>query len=174
MIKKILLAAIFAPMASSLFASTEPGKTPPAGVDMEVVEVVGQFSKSTWKNILRDAQKDFFSAFNEVAPFEFDIKCQYQLNETGSRIRIRICQPNFIRINQSKAAALFPLSDQDWRSGAAYNGSPSKTRYLQEINKAQEIELKKLLMKTISEDEELAKKYERFQKAQVAYDMAKD
>lgn len=165
---------IFLVHSNSVVADPEQKNSNSASVDIEVVEIVGQFDKSTWKTILRDAQKDFFSAFNEIAPYKFDIKCDYELTKTGSKIRTLICHPNFIRLNQSKASALYGTSLANTLIRQNFANSPHKKRYQNKLNKMDEIELKKMIVRHISQDKELAKKYERFQKAQVAYELAED
>lgn len=174
MIKRLLIALliVISPAHAVEHSQVKSNVKNPAP-DIEVVQVIGRFDKATWKKIMRETQKDFYNAFNELAPYEFKIQCQYKTKKIGSHIRSRECHPNFISQNESKAAFMFRLEGHDWKNDNLLKGVPAGQHYLKKVNTQKRAELENLIGKLLKENSDLAKKYERYQKAKVAYSFVK-
>lgn len=93
-LKRLLILAC---CLGSLGVVAQEEKTVNVAKDVEVIEVVAQFSKAQWKSISEHAKVDFYALFNKYNTIDkFKMVCK-PTAPIGSKIKRNICEPQYFR-----------------------------------------------------------------------------
>jgi hypothetical protein len=85
--------------------------------DMEVIQIIGQFSAAKWGQIAEQAKVDFYELFNQLNTIEkFRMVCRVE-KTIGSNIKRNVCEPMFFK------HAMFNRTQNDINNGSTNNGS---------------------------------------------------
>ena len=136
--------------------------------DIEVIEVVGQFSKAQWQRIAESAKVDFYELFNEYNDIEkFRMVCE-PTRKLGSHIKSQVCEPIYFKDEMYKQTQIAMAMGSNTGINPNRIASPADAAiYTKETRKEADAHMEKL----INMHPDLRKKFKYFAKAKAASEL---
>lgn len=136
--------------------------------DIEVIEVVGRFSKAQWKQIAESAKVDFYDLYNKFNTIKkFDVECKLT-KAIGSNIKRNVCEPVYFKqafYHETQVAVR-----SSGRPGLDLRRLPSAEKMLfltQQMKEESDAHMEAL----IEQNPSLRKKFEFYAKAKMASEL---
>ena len=137
--------------------------------DVEVIEIIGQFSKAEWGKIADQAKIDFYALYNQFNDIEkFRMVCRPE-KQIGSNIKRNVCEPMYFKDAMLKetqlaaAANASPIID--------LNRLPAVHARVLQMTKQTKVEADQHMEKLINEHPDLRKKFEYYAKSKMASEL---
>jgi hypothetical protein len=136
--------------------------------DIEVIEVVGQFSKAQWERIAESAKVDFYELFNQYNDIEkFRMVCR-PTNSVFTRIKRQVCEPMYYKNEvYLQTQTGMAMGGAGWINFNMLNTGMEINPVIKKSKKEADAHMEKL----INEHPDLRKKFEYFAKAKAASEL---
>jgi hypothetical protein len=137
--------------------------------DVEIIEIVGQFSVAQWGKIADQAKMDFYELFNELNDIDkFRMVCKRE-KPMGSNIRRSVCEPMYFK------QAIQDATTNTTRSSNRVNIDLSRPIIMPEniaaLTRRDKEAADAHMEKLINEHPDLRKKFEYYAKAKRAFEI---
>jgi hypothetical protein len=160
-----LIASCF--IVPSVFAQDSKEVDP--NKDVEIIEVIGQFTPAQWGKIAESAKVDFYELFNEVNDIDdYRMICRAE-KEIGSNIKKMKCEPQYYKDRMAQM-----VQEVSFRRGTLDTNFMPKPQDVALSVKDTKEKADKHLLALVDKHPHLRKKFEYYVKAFKAHQMSEE